>query len=427
MMFKLWATIKKDCRVLMRDGIGLSLMFIMPIVLVVVVTDIQNSTFQLINKSKMTILVCNRDTGESGKQLIDAINKIGLFKVYNLPKNQDVKAIADSMKERDALLSVTIAEDFTRKVKAKAKSVSDKAMVSFGLQAESVQKYVGDVSPLMLYYNPVIQEQLRLSVKGGLQSALQIVESRETLRTLYFAINEKPLPEKLESEMLSNKAAINEIPVSKNGSLRAPNAAQHNVPAWTIFAMFFVIMSLGGSVVREKVSGSFVRLKTLPTNFAVGLLSKQITYVAVTVIQAVVIFALGIWGFPLMGLPGLNIPLDVLGLLVVTIICGWCAVSYAICVGVFAESQQQSNGFGAISIVILAAIGGLMVPNFAMDTSMKTIANFSPMHWCLQAYYGLFLEGGKLTDVMQYLIPLVLSTLVLQLITFLGLKRKKLI
>jgi ABC-2 type transport system permease protein len=427
MLFKLWATIKKDCRVLIRDGIGLSLMFIMPIVLVVVVTDIQNGTFQLINKNKMTILVCNRDTGESGKQLINAINKIGMFKVYNLPKNQDAKTIVDSMKDKDALLSVTIPGDFTRKVKAKAKSVSNKAMVSFGLQVDSVQKYTGDVSPLTLYYNPVIQEQLRLSVKGGLQSALQIVESRETLRTLYFSINEKPLSEKLENEMLSNKAAIDEIPVSKNGSLRAPNAAQHNVPAWTIFAMFFVIMSLGGSVVREKVSGSFVRLKTLPTNFAVGLLSKQITYVGITVIQAVVIFALGIWGFPLIGLPGLNIPLDVFGLLVVTIICGWCAVSYAICVGVFAESHQQSNGFGAISIVILAAIGGLMVPSFAMDTSLKAVANLSPMHWCLQAYYGLFLEGGKLTDVMQYLIPLVLITLVLQLITFLGLKRKNLI
>jgi len=427
MIFKLWATMKKDCRVLIRDGIGLSLMFIMPIVLVVVVTDIQNGTFQLINKNKMAVMVCNRDTGESGKQLIAAINKIGLFKVYDLPKNQDAKTIVDSMKDKEALLSVTIPEDFTRKVKAKAKSVSNKAMVSFGLQADSVQKYVGDVSPLTLYYNPVIQEQLRFSVKGGLQSALQIVESRETLRTLYFAINEKPLPEKLEREMLSNKAAINEIPVSKNGSLRAPNAAQHNVPAWTIFAMFFVIMSLGGSVVREKVSGSFVRLKTLPTNFAVGLLSKQITYVTVTVIQAVVIFALGIWGFPLIGLPGLNIPLDVFGLLIVTIICGWCAVSYAICVGVFAESHQQSNGFGAISIVILAAIGGLMVPSFAMDTSLKAVANLSPMHWCLQAYYGLFLEGGKLADVMQYLIPLVLITLVLQLITFLGLKRKNLI
>jgi ABC-2 type transport system permease protein len=426
-MFKLWATIVKDCRVLFRDGIGLALMFIMPIVLVIVVTDIQNGTFQMINKNKMTVLVCNRDTGESGRQLIEAINKIGLFKVYQLPKGQNEKLMADSMKAMDALLSVVIPADFTLKVKAKAKNVSGKALVSFGLQADSVQHDAGEITPLTLYYNPVLQEQLRLSVQGGLRSALQLVESRQTLRTLYFDINEKPLPAKLEDDMLNNKALINEIPVSKNGELKAPNAAQHNVPAWTIFAMFFVIMSLGGSVVREKVSGSFIRLKTLPTNYMVGLLSKQITYVAVTVVQAIVIFSLGIWFFPLIGLPSLNIPLDIPGLFIVTIICGWCAVSYAICVGVFADTHEQSNGFGAISIVILAAIGGLMVPSFAMDTSLKTFANFSPMHWCLQAYYGLFLEGGRLVDVLQYLIPLVAITLILQLITFLGLKRKNLI
>src|SRR6202012_1707073 len=171
-----------------------------------------------------------------------------------------------------------------------------------------------------------------------------------------FSINEKPLPAKLEDDMLNNKASINEIPVSKNGALRAPNAAQHNVPAWTIFAMFFVIMSLGGSVVREKISGSFIRLKTLPTNYVVGLLSKQITYVAVTVLQAGVIFGLGIWVFTLVDLPGLNLPSDIFGLFVVPLVCGWCAVSYAICVGVFAETHQQSNGFGALSIVIMGAI-----------------------------------------------------------------------
>ena len=338
-MFKLWVTIVKDFRVLVRDGIGLALMFIMPIVLVFVVTDIQNSTFKMINKNKLPILICNRDTGESGKQLVETINKIGMFKVFQLPKNQDTKFIADSMKEKDILLSIEIPANFTSKVKAKSKSVAGKALTSFGLQADSVSKKVGDVDPLTLYYNPVIQESMRISVKGGLRSALQLVESRETLRSLYFSINEKPLPDSLEDEMLNNKANINEVPVSKNGSLSAPNAAQHNVPAWTIFAMFFVIMSLGGSVVREKVSGSYVRLKTLPTNYLVGLLSKQLTYVGVTVIQAVVIFSLGIWAFPLIGLPGLNLPADILGLFVVTLVCGWCAVSYAICVGIFAETS----------------------------------------------------------------------------------------
>lgn len=426
-MFKLWATIVKDSRILWRDGVGLALMFVMPIVLVIVITDIQNSTFQLINKNKLPVLVCNRDTGTSGKQLVEAINKIGMFSISELPRGQDEKMIADSMKKTDALMAVIIPVDFTRKVMAKSKTTAGKALTSFGLQADSAQKDLGDVSPLTLYYNPVLQESLRLSVKGALQSALQLVESRQTLRTLYFDINEKPLPSKLEGEMLNNKAVINDLPVSVNGSLKPPNAAQHNVPSWTIFAMFFVIMSLGGSIVREKTSGSFIRLKTLPTNYLVGMLSKQITYVGVTIIQAIVIFSIGIWLFPLINLPGLNLPQDVFGLFVVTVLSGWCAVSYAIMVGVFAETHQQSNGFGAISIVILAAIGGLMVPTFTMDTSLKAIANVSPMHWCLQAYYGLFLENGKLGNVIGYLIPLVGITLVFQLIAIWGLKRKNLI
>jgi len=417
----------KDSRVLIRDGIGLALMFFMPIVLVFVVTDIQNSSYKLINKNKLPIFICNRDTGQSSAQLIEAINKIGMFKVSLLPKDQNEKTIADSMKASDAMLSVVIPSNFTVKIKAKSKSVAGKALTSFGLQADSTQKDPGNVDPLTLYYNPVLQESMRLSVKGGLQSALQLVQSRETLRSLYFSINEKPLPSKLEDEMLNNKTVINEIPVSKNGSLKAPNAAQHNVPSWTIFAMFFVIMSLGGSIVREKVSGSFIRLKTLPTNYLVGMLSKQITYVGVTIVQAIVIFTLGIWVFPLVNLPGLDLPHDIFGLFVVTVICGWCAVSYAMCVGVFAETHQQSNGFGAISIVILAAIGGLMVPTFAMDTSLKTFANLSPMHWCLQAYYGLFLEGGRLRDVIGNLIPLVIISLVFQLISLWGLRRKNLI
>jgi len=123
----------------------------------------------------------------------------------------------------------------------------------------------------------------------------------------------------------------------------------------------------------------------------------------------------------------LNLPSDILALIIVTVICGWCAVSYSICVGVFADTQEQANGFGAVSIVILAAIGGLMVPSFAIEGFAKTAANFSPMHWALQAYYSLFLEGGKLKDVVNNIIPLFIITVVLQLITFWGLKRKNLI
>ncbi|HEY0246568.1 MAG TPA: ABC transporter permease, partial [Mucilaginibacter sp.] len=373
----------------------------------------------------LAILINNQDTGKSSAQMIKAIDGIGMFKVSQIAKGET--NIANAMHHSDAMLGIVIPANFSERVAAKSKSVSDKAMASFGLAGDSTKKPVGDVDPLTLYYNPVLQESLRLSVKGALQSALQMVESRETLRTLYFSINEKQLPEKLENDMLNNRTPIDEVPVSKDGTKSTPNATQHNVPAWTIFAMFFVIMSLGGSVVREKVSGSYIRLKTLPTNYLVGLASKQITYLGVTILQAAVIFSMGIWLFPFIGLAPLNLPADLFALFLTTLICGWCAVSYAICVGVFSDTQEQSNGFGAVSIVILACVGGLMVPSFAMQGAFKTAADISPMHWCLQAYYTLFLEGGKLKDILNNLIPLFIITLVIQLVTYLGLKRKNLI
>jgi ABC-2 type transport system permease protein len=425
-MYKLKATIIKDIRILLRDKVGIALMFVMPIILVVIVTSIQNSTFQLVNKNRIAMMVCNRDTGKLSKQLIQSIDKIGMFKIAGIPKNESEEAIKNRMRGKDALLAIVIPADYTQKITAKAKNVSGKALNSFGLQGDTADKKIS-VNPLTMYFQPILQQSYRFSINGALRSALQIVESRETLRQLYFAINEKPLPEALEKDLLNNQTNINEVPVSISGGTIMPNASQHNVPAWTIFAMFFIIISLGGSVVREKLSGSFIRLKTLPTDFMVALISKQITYLGVTLLQAAVIFSMGIWLFPLIGLPTLNLPSDYLALLVVTLVCGWCAVSYAICMGVYAQTQEQANGFGAVSIVILAAIGGLLVPSFAMPDGFKTVAVFSPLHWSIEAYYRLFLEGGKLKDVIPNLLPLLGITVLIQLAAYVGLKKKNLI
>ena len=207
-MFKLWATIKKDTRILLRDKVGIALMFVMPVILVIVVTSIQNSTFQLVDKNKLPILICNRDTGNSSKELITAIDKIGMFKVSQIAKNETEKKIADAMQNSDAMLSIAIPSNFSAQVMANSKNAAGKAMNSFGLQGDTVKTTATGLNPLTIYYNPILQQSIQLSVKGALLSALQMVESRETLRTLYFSINEKPLPQKLEDEMLRNHAKI---------------------------------------------------------------------------------------------------------------------------------------------------------------------------------------------------------------------------
>lgn len=424
-MYKLRATILKDIRILLRDRIGLLLMFAMPLLLVVVITKIQNSTFELVNKNRINLVVANRDTGAIGKEMIAAIQKIGMFNIDTTGGSKTNVQLTERMHGKDALVAIVIPETFSSIVINKAKKVSGKAIASFGLEADTTVKTTSP-DPITLFYHPVLQESFRRSIQGALRSALQMVESRQMLRQLYWGLNQQELPASFEQDVLSNQTVINEVPVSKDGGKTVPNASQHNVPAWTVFAMFFVTLSLGSSIVREKRSGSFTRLRTLPTNYAMALWSKQLTYLLVTILQATLIFSMGIWIFPHMGLPVLQMP-DLPGLAIVSLLCGWCAVSYAICVGVFAETQEQANGFGAVSIVIFAALGGLMVPAFAMPASFKPIIALSPLHWCLEAYYGLFLEGGSLGDVGPNIVPLIYIGLILQVIIFWGMKRKKLI
>ncbi len=426
-MYKLRATILKDLLILTRDKVGLLCMFAMPIVLAIVITALQNSTFELVNDNKVPLLLCNKDTGQISRELVSAIEKVGLFDLKQLIANKSEKEISDRMHAKDALIAIIIPEDFSSKMVAKAKNISGKALNEFGMKTDTIKGVVSQVEPVTLLYHPVLQESFRQSIKGALRSTLQLVESKQILKSLYFSLNEKELPQKLENDILNNQVAINEIPISRDGTRKIPNTTQHNIPAWTIFAMFFVVISLGSSVVKEKLNGSFVRLKTLPTNYFIALLSKQITYLMVTVSQAAVIFAIGVWLFPSMGLPALNLPSDMAGLLLVTLVCGWCAVSFAICIGVFAQTQEQANGIGAVSIVLLAAIGGLLVPSFAMPDSFQNIIKLSPLHWCLEAYYGLFLEGGKLKDILINILPLFAITVFLQLIALGGLKTKHLI
>ncbi|MBP9098954.1 MAG: ABC transporter permease [Ferruginibacter sp.] len=426
-MYKLRATIIKDLLMLSRDRVGMIVMFVMPIVLAIVITATQNSTFELVNNNKVPLLLCNRDGGEPGKQLESAIEKVGMFEVKKIASGQTDKQIADRMHEKDALIAIIIPAGFSAKIETKAKETAAKALNNFGLQSDSIITFSDSLQPISLLYHPVLQHSFRQSIQGALRSTLQMVQTKQVLKTMYYDVNEKEMPDTLENEFIQNQVGINEIPVSRDGSKTIPNATQHNIPAWTIFAMFFVVISLGSNIVREKLNGSFIRLKTLPTNYLLSLVSKQLTYLMVTMLQAAVIFALGIYLFPVLGLPALNLPTDIAGLFLVSLICGCCAVSFAVCIGVYAQTEEQANGIGSVSIILLAAIGGLLVPAFAMPQSFQTIIKFSPLHWCLESYYGLFLEGGKLKDIVLNILPLLGITVFIQLIALYGLKRKNLI
>jgi ABC-2 type transport system permease protein len=421
------ATIIKDLKILLRDRVGLFMMFFMPILLVVVITSVQNSTFELINNNKISLLVFNKDKGPLGQQLIEGIRKIGLFKLQVSDSTVSENEMTNQMHDKDALVALEIPAGFSSFIQNKADEIASRALKDPDSIAVKEPAPVLLPDSLLMYYHPVMQASFRQSIEGAIRSTAQVIQGESIVKKLYESVNQKEIPPDLEKEIVFSQLPISEIPVSRTGSRTVPNASQHNVPAWTIFAMFFIVISLGGAMVKEKNRGSFIRLKTMPASYLYALFSKQFVYLLVTLLQATVIFAIGNLIFPFIGLPALHIPKDIGGLFLVTLVCGYCAVSYAICVGVFANTAEQSNGFGAISILILAALGGLIVPSFAMPAHLQKVLQISPLHWALESYYGLFLEGGKLSDIWLNILSLLGITVLIQLFTLYGLKKKNLI
>ena len=184
-MFKLWSTILKDIRILIRDKLGLIFMFVMPIVLAVVITAVQNSTFEMLNTNTIPMLLCNRDSGVAGKQLETAIIKVGMFKLKQVTPNVTNKEIAARMYAKDAVIAIIIPPDFTKKLKLKADETAKKALKNFGMATDSSHFSVADsVQPITLFYHPVLQESFRHSIQGALKSALLMVQNKEVLKSL---------------------------------------------------------------------------------------------------------------------------------------------------------------------------------------------------------------------------------------------------
>ena len=66
MISKLLAVVKKETLLLLRDRVGLSILFIMPMILILVMTLIQDAAFKTLNEKGVPIVFVNNDKDSLG-------------------------------------------------------------------------------------------------------------------------------------------------------------------------------------------------------------------------------------------------------------------------------------------------------------------------------------------------------------------------
>ena len=229
-------------KLLLHDRAGMALMFIMPILLVYVITIIQDSAFKIVNENKISILVVNNDKGSEGDRLIDLMNEAKIFDLYTMKGLEEGK-IAQTLIDKNYLSGLLIPVDFSASLIQKSDLLSTTMLGELGMEMEESPTAL-NMPDMNFYHDPALQENYCASIVNVVNSLIKTMEGEILIRQICQSLEVQDVEDELNQIIASNSLSLNRIPATLTGETLLPNSTQHNVPAWTIFAMFFMVVSL---------------------------------------------------------------------------------------------------------------------------------------------------------------------------------------
>lgn len=401
MLYKLWRSFIKEIQLLKRDSGGIVIIFLMPLLLIITITLIQDSTFKNLEGSKIPIIFIDNDKSEVSKVIK---KELETSKTFELVTNYNEKSAEKAVFTGDYQMAIVIPENLSKDLNSNIDSKVQTVVSSFGLETDPTATKViaSKTKDIHLYFDPATNAGFKNSVMNAINKMVFEIENKKIYKAFQDQLG--------TTEDLENKSLITfkEITPNKGKEETMPNSVQHNVPAWALFAIFFIVVPLSINLVKEKSQGTSVRVRVSPTPYYIHILGKTFTYLIICIIQFLLMVAVGIWLFPLMDLPQFDVTGKMFHLIIVTLFAGLAAIGFGVLLGTVAKTQEQSAPFGATSVVVLAAIGGIWVPVFLMPEFMQKIAAFSPMNWGLNAYYDIILRNSGIGEIAKELIFLFL-------------------
>lgn len=429
-MLTIWATIIKELLELRRDRAGLMVLLVMPMALVLIVSLVQDNVMQATGEAPIRVLFVDRDRSFLGEAITKQLKNGGGLDLVTQIKGEPVteEAAKRAVVKGDFQFSIIIPAGtgaaFKEMIRKRAKN-------TIVMKGNNVPKATpakgGGQAGVIVYFDPAVQGTFRTSVVNALQRVVLGIEFQEQAAALsetFPAELKKAMSDIMKPFMGASPTTIptpelrfkmDTAPVLKlteevafnSRLLKRPTAAQQNVPAWALFGMFFIVVPLSGSLIRERQTGSLRRLMTMPVSPFSLLVGKICAYVLVCLVQFALMLLAGAYLLPLLGTSGLELGIELVTIIPVVLAASLAATGYGLMVGTLAKTYEQASMFGAVSIVIAAALGGIMMPVYVMPRHMQEISTFSPLSWGLTAFQDILVRGGSLRTIlpeMSYLL-----------------------
>ena len=400
-----WAEIKKEILLLLRDMGGLALLFFMPALLVVVMAYIQDAAFRVISNDKVEVIWVDEDNSKISNSIKTELEASGYFVLIDSlnQKEIDSNSAKELISDGEYQVGIVIPDNFQKLFKSRVKGRVDSLLMDFGLVDSGQNLIVAHQNiTISLLFDPLTKATFKTSVANGIVGLVNQMETQISFQAFRSKLAARfPYNPSGNSKMkLAPIIQFKDKFIFKGGEGSIPSSVQHNVPAWSIFAMFFMIVAFSQRVIEERISGVNKRLYTMPINKNLLLIGKAITYLLISEIQLIIILLLGFLFMPIIGLPTLAVNGNIALLFLFTIPISLASGGAALLIGNWSKTRDQAASFGSIIIIIMAALGGIWVPVFAMPSAMQFASQFSPLYWALEGYYSIIVRGAGLFELL---------------------------
>lgn len=368
------ACARKEMLLLWRDPQTLLLLFLMPAVFILVMSLALQERFEQGGGTVATVLVVDDDDSDSADTVVESLRRNEGFEVVELGGAVDDDVLHQRIRARDAGFGLRIDAGFEEAVYAD--------------EGEPTSRIHIRVAPKIDRQREAL---LLAAVRQGLgQARMEALSDRLA-----------PLVE-FDAGGIGGDIDVAYLYGGDHGST-APSSVQQNVPAWLVFGIFFVVIPLSNTMIRERQSGTEQRLRTTPAGAGSILAGKLLPYFALNQLQAVAMLLVGLLLVPALGGAALGIAgVPVATLVLMAVAVSVAALGYALLVSALSSTTEQAAMLGGGGNIILAAIGGIMVPEFVMPPALQAMTRLSPMAWGLDGFLLAFLERAGPADVMGY-------------------------
>ncbi len=398
-MKRIFATFIKEGHLMRRDIGGISLVFIMPIVLVIIMALVQDAPFKDFKQTKFKTLIIDEDQSSISKKIIDDLEKSQQFQIQS--QNIHIDQTKELIKNGKYSFAIIIKKGVGAEIVNSGNIIANKIAEQIGIQNKLPSRVQRDTNVVQLMFDPASKPTFKIAIQNALEKLIEKIQSEIILdRISSIQPQREPQDSSFDFQKILNQVKVKEIGTgSENKYIQKINSVQHNVPSWSIFGIYFMVLVISESLITERNSGSWTRIKLISGNLLDIFIGKILFFILLGIIQFYFMLLVGIYLMPLLGLDSLEIGSHQGALFIMITAISLCAASIGVLFGMIFNSTNQALPVGAISVVIFSAIGGVWVPLEILPNFLNKVSYISPLRWSLEGINNILLRDGSYASI----------------------------